>query len=72
MQDADFLFSRSETVSEFCHREKISRNLAYRMIRDGQLPAYRISPRNIRVDVAALRAKLAIEARTTAAEESSK
>jgi excisionase family DNA binding protein len=68
----DFLFSESLTVAEFCDREKISKNLAYRMIKAGELPHYRLSPRNTRIDVAALRTKLAGGGRATSSEESSK
>jgi len=46
----------SETVREFCAREQISKSLAYRLIKEGKLPVYFVSQRNIRIDHVALRA----------------
>ena len=40
MQEPGFSFVQSVTVAEFCAREGISKNLAYKLIRLGELPAY--------------------------------
>jgi excisionase family DNA binding protein len=72
MQDPDFVFSGSETVAEFCRREKISKNLAYRMIREGRLPVYRLSPRNTRIDLTKLHAELSAGDRPVSSKESGK
>ena len=58
MQGSDFSFSNSLTVAEFCRQERISKNLAYRLIKEGRIPVYRLSPRKTRIDLAAVRAKL--------------
>lgn len=47
------------TVLEFCRSARISRSLCYRLIKAGKLPVLRLSPRNIRVNVEALRAEMA-------------
>lgn len=41
------------TLREFCERIRISSSTAYRMIRDGQFPAYKVG-RNYRVPLSAL------------------
>jgi len=40
------------TLREFCERIQISSSTAYRMIRNGQLPAYKVG-RNYRVPLSA-------------------